>query len=425
MGKHRTSPCGSSHFDPVSLLRRALQIYLPFLLLLALLRPNLSAQNLARMVSVMTKDMSTADEPADNPRNEDKSQEDQQDQGQTKKKKRKIPDGVIVAPIPISSPAIGTGAVVVGGYIFPFNRKDKVSPASTVGGAYFDTDNGTHGFALAGELFISENRYHITTIYVHGNINYDFYGTGVEVGAAGLRVPVRQTGQIFLGESLRRLKWRFFVGPRVIAGSSTITLRNEPAAIAGAPIPPDVGLQTQLTGLGFRVNRDTRINRFYPKQGSYVDLTTMFFSEVLGSKYDFEPFKFTANWYQGLTAKQVLAYNLYTCATWGTPPFYGECIYGSNNELRGYIGGKHIDRYMLATQVEYRLLLPWRLGLVAFGGLGEVASSFDQFRYRNILPAGGVGLRLKLSQKYGVNLRADIARGRDGHTFSMGIGEAF
>jgi hypothetical protein len=35
------------------------------------------------------------------------------------------------------------------------------------------------------------------------------------------------------------------------------------------------------------------------------------------------------------------------------------------------------------------------------------------------------GLRFKLSAKYNVNLRADIAQGLDGHTFSMGIGEAF
>jgi len=30
-----------------------------------------------------------------------------------------------------------------------------------------------------------------------------------------------------------------------------------------------------------------------------------------------------------------------------------------------------------------------------------------------------------LSKKYNVNLRADIAQGKSGHTFSMGIGEAF
>jgi hypothetical protein len=41
------------------------------------------------------------------------------------------------------------------------------------------------------------------------------------------------------------------------------------------------------------------------------------------------------------------------------------------------------------------------------------------------LPGGGGGLRFQLSKKYHVNLRADIAQGTDGHTFSMGVGEAF
>ena len=31
----------------------------------------------------------------------------------------------------------------------------------------------------------------------------------------------------------------------------------------------------------------------------------------------------------------------------------------------------------------------------------------------------------ELSKKYHVNLRADIAQDKDGHTFGMGVGEAF
>jgi hypothetical protein len=58
--------------------------------------------------------------------------------------------------------------------------------------------------------------------------------------------------------------------------------------------------------------------------------------------------------------------------------------------------------------------------MVPFGGQGEVAPSVSEFRYRNILPAGGGGVRFKLSTKYNVNLRADIAQGKDDHTFSMG-----
>ena len=80
---------------------------------------------------------------------------------------------------------------------------------------------------------------------------------------------------------------------------------------------------------------------------------------------------------------------------------------------------------MFATQMEYRLALPMRLGLAGFGGVGEVAPSVGQFRYDNLLPSIGVGLRVLLEKKYHVNLRIDIAEGKDGHTMSMGVGEAF
>ena len=121
----------------------------------------------------------------------------------------------------------------------------------------------------------------------------------------------------------------------------------------------------------------------------------------------------------------MLAYNLFLCATGGNAPFYGECVFGTNNQLRGYVAGQYIDRDMIATQLEYRRDLVWRFGLVVFGGIGEVAPSVSRFRYDDILPAAGGGVRFKLSRKYNVNLRADIAQGKDGHTFSMGIGEAF
>jgi hypothetical protein len=81
---------------------------------------------------------------------------------------------------------------------------------------------------------------------------------------------------------------------------------------------------------------------------------------------------------------------------------------------------------MLATQLEYRLVLPKRFGLVAFGGIGEVIPGESQlYGKQKFLPSGGAGVRFQLSKKYHVNLRVDIAQGRDGHTFGMGIGEAF
>jgi len=342
---------------------------------------------------------------------------------ETSAKSESSKGAIVGAPIPISSPAIGSGAVPVAAYIFPFSKNDQESPPSVIGVAGLLTNNGSRGFALGGDFYLKQNRIHMTSIYFRGNLNYDFYGVGVDSGDSGGRLPLKQTGQVFFGEFLYRIGWKFFFGPRILTGNSTLTLR--PNDGSSLPPPPDISLNTALTGIGFRLNRDTRPNRFYPTRGTFFDFNSTFFGESLGSKYTFQSYRTTFNAYRSFGDSQVLAYNLFVCATGGDAPFYAECIYGTNNQLRGYVAGQHIDRYMVATQAEYRLTLPWRFGAVFFGGLGAVAPSVANFRYRNILPAGGGGIRFKLSKKYNVNLRVDIAQGRDGHTFSMGIGEAF
>jgi hypothetical protein len=131
--------------------------------------------------------------------------------------------------------------------------------------------------------------------------------------------------------------------------------------------------------------------------------------------------------YWSLSENQVLAYNAHFCEPGGRPPFYGNCTYGTSNELRGYVAGRYFDRYMVATQLEYRLALPWRFGVVGFGGVGEAIPGGDQllFRNNNFLPSGGGGLRFLLSKEYHVNLRADIAQGTDGHRFRWGLVRRF
>lgn len=328
----------------------------------------------------------------------------------------------VIAPLPISSPALGSGFVPVLAYIFPLNSGDKISPPSVFGAAGLITDNGTRGFVLAGELYFKENTYRTTAAYARADLNYNLYGLGA--GASQPKLPLNQSGQAFFGEFLRRLGWKFFLGPRFLWGNSIIALR--PTSSGTAPLPPDLGLHTSLTAVGFRLQRDTRLNRFYPTNGTLLDFTSDFFSQGLGSKYSFQSYKFTFNKYWSLAKQQVLAYNGYACFTGGQPPFYGNCIYGTNNELRGYVAGRYLDRYMVATQLEYRLSLPKRFGIVGFGGLGEVVPGGNQpFRATNFLPSAGAGARFQLSKKYHVNLRVDFAQGKDSHTWSIGVGEAY
>lgn len=307
----------------------------------------------------------------------------------------------VIAPLPISSPAVGSGVVPVFAYILPTSSANKNSPASLVGAVGLVTDNGSRAVALGGELYLKQNTYRTTAVYARGNLNYDLYGLGS--GNSQAKLPLKQTGQLVFGEFLRRTWWKLFLGPRFLWGSSLVTVR--PGNVGTLPLPPDLGLDTTLTALGFRVDRDTRPNRFYPTEGTVLDFTADFFSQGLGSKYSFESYKFTFNKYWGLTPNQVLASGSFACLTGGQPPFYGNCIYGTNSQLRGYTAGRYLDRYMFGTQLEYRLTLPKRFGLVGFGGLGEVVPGGNQpFSTNNFLPSGGGGVRFELSSKYHVNL---------------------
>jgi hypothetical protein len=76
-----------------------------------------------------------AQEPSTPPAPEVKPQEQTEKTATKSEKKKKEHRGLIlIAPLPLVSPAIGTGIIPVVGYIFPFSKNDKVSPPSTVRG---------------------------------------------------------------------------------------------------------------------------------------------------------------------------------------------------------------------------------------------------------------------------------------------------
>jgi hypothetical protein len=94
-------------------------------------------------------------------------------------------------------------------------------------------------------------------------------------------------------------------------------------------------------------------------------------------------------------------------------------------DLRGYQAGRYRDRAMFAVQGEWRVILPWRLGATAFGGVGEVAPDGKSFNTGGLLPSGGGGLRFNLSKQHRINLRLDLAYSRTGGSWSRGVAELF
>lgn len=158
----------------------------------------------------------------------------------------------------------------------------------------------------------------------------------------------------------------------------------------GFEIPP-IDLQSTTVALGFHVQRDKTNGSFYPRKGSLFNATTDFFDQSLGSKRQYQNYKVSYNGYSGIGTSQVLAYRGMICSAHQDVPFYDLCFFGVNNDLRGYTGGEFQNRRMFATQAEYRRELPRRLGVVAFAGVGAVASRWNAFRSDQFLPAAGAG----------------------------------
>lgn len=412
----RAEPGGSN------LLRVAEILFLLFAVACIVALPTISARatSPSRRLNAVKPQETPIPTPADSGHTGSEAVDGDQEKDETKKPKR---GSLIFAPIPISSPAFGSGLILGVGYVFKLKMNDKASPPSTLGLATAFTNSGTRGVALGGKLYFSENKYQTTFAFGKGRANYKFFGIGHTPGQEPISVEIKQSGTIFFGEFMRNFGKRIFVGPRYQYRKLTATLGG--TTTPGGFEIPAIDVHSTTAAIGFKVQRDTTGGSFYPRSGSLFNFTGDFFAKPLGSNRNYQTYKLAYNGYHGVGEKQVIAYRAMTCAVTDTAPFFDLCLYGTSSDLRGYTTGEFQNRRMFATQVEYRRELPYRFGVVGFAGVGGVARRWNEFQFNKLLPAAGVGLRFKLDKTNHINYRVDLGFGRTGPTLSLSVTEAF
>src|SRR5215203_933684 len=295
----------------------------------------------------------------------------------------------IFAPIPINSPAFGTGLILGVGYVFKLSAEDEKSPPSTIAAAGAFTNNGSRGIVLGSSLYFAENKYKMTLAAGTGRANYEFFGIGRIPGRPAISTEIRQKGKFIFAEFLRNFGKNIFIGPRYQYRKLTATIGDR-TTTGGFEIPA-IDLKSTTAALGFHVVRDLRDHIFYPTKGSLFEFRADFFAKPLGSNRNYQTYLLAYNGYHSIGKGQVLAYRAMACSASDRTPFFDLCLYGSRGDLRGYTAGEFQNQRMFATQAEYRRELPWwRLGFVAFGGVGGVARRLNEFRSDQLLPAGGV-----------------------------------
>jgi hypothetical protein len=138
----------------------------------------------------------------------------------------------------------------------------------------------------------------------------------------------------------------------------------------------------------------------------------------LGGDFDYTKVQSYGIGYIPFDDTTVLGLKLHLDCIAGDAPFYD--LPGIN--VRGLARAKYVDNVALYGETELRHDFSKRWSAVAFGGAGEVGSSFDDLGLSELRYAGGGGFRYLIAERYGLRIGADVAYGDGEVTLYIGIG---
>ncbi len=312
----------------------------------------------------------------------------------------------------------------VGGILTFYTGKDRIlRPSKILLSGYYAT-TGQYKISLGPQLYFTRNKYFISTALDFGYYVDKFYGIGNDTPEID---NARYVSQAFGAEldfelpsplkiSLRSgIIYDFSDNTIVDKESNPYLLGGETAGTAGGVI----------SGLGLTWVWDSRDHTFFPNKGGFHRAKAIFYFNEIGSDYEFNKYEVDLREYIPLAPDRVIALQAYGSFARAFPPFYEMPALGGQNRMRGYYQGRFRDRNYLTAQIEYRTYLWWRLGMVAFFGVGEVSDKTNDLRIRDVKKSYGAGLRVKFNQAEKVNLRVDFGFGKDTNGVYFGIEEAF
>ena len=325
-------------------------------------------------------------------------------------------------PIVYFTPETDWGFGVVSLFSFRFKNESKQSRVSQFqfGTAY--TLRNQLLFYLPFQLYLKNEHYYAFGELGYYKYSYRFFGVGNDLPDSNEELYSVDFPRVrFNLMKLARPNW--YLGARYWFDAYNIAELEENGILASNTLVGSEG--GIISSLGIISLLDSRNDYNYPTCGTYFEFIALPNLKAFGS--DFEFTRISADYVKYLSKnKNTVALNFYGVTTIGKPPFNEMALIGGTRRLRGYFEGRFRDRNMLIAQAEYRRVLKWNFGFVAFTGFGVVATDVSEFESRNIKPSGGFGLRYQLTKDEKINLRLDYGIGEQGSSgFYLTIGEAF
>jgi hypothetical protein len=185
--------------------------------------------------------------------------------------------------------------------------------------------------------------------------------------------------------------------------------------------------RTTMSQPELTVSWDSRDNTWSPRRGVWLRGLLYFARPGLGSDHDVTGRQIDLRAYRAAGERSSWAVQVRADWVDGDAPFYVLPRLGGQDGLRGYTGGRYMDKALIYGRVEWRSgpRLWDRVGGALFAGLGDVAPRPGAFTTRASLYTVGGGVRVLLNRLEGVSLRADYGVGHGHSGFFLTLGEAF
>jgi hypothetical protein len=303
------------------------------------------------------------------------------------------PDKVIdfsVLPGPFYNPemSLGIGISAVGLYqVDPNDTKSELSSLMING---FASINGALGVVIENKTFLNQDRQRFYFSIEMADAPEVYYG----VGYTDNHIDENKIDYNYQQFSANPM-WLQRLNDNSFAGFGVDFKYSSGEDFDSLDSSLDYSLleeSSRSVGANFLINYDTRNHVINPSSGRILQLNSFFYREFLGSKTDFEVYDLVYSEYMPIPRySDVLAWQIRSRLTHGDVPWDQFSKIGGGSSLRGYNIGRYRDKQMILSQVEYRMDLSGRHGLVYWAGAGMVADQVNDFSLQEILPNVGIG----------------------------------
>lgn len=313
----------------------------------------------------------------------------------------------------------GVGLLMVGLYKTD-NATSEEQPSSLVLNSFVSMNN-SYGVEVENMTLFNEGKQRLLLGLELHNEAAVYYGQGIEQGNQDSNHhEFEEQLYSFKPRWMSEIADNYFIGvgaDLIYASAEDLTLVDTDIPVDSSDILPG-NFSSGLVVTSIYDSRDYRLNAtkgwlFQVEAGLYQNNQYSTFST-----YNIE----LANYIDLSSAPGLIAWQVQGHFTDGDVPWNLLPDLGGSKAMRGFIKGRYRDEQMMIGQVEYRLPIFQRYGMVFWGAVGSVAPKVSELT-ETLLTSYGTGFRFKL--KDNINLRLDVGVGENETNFYLNVNEVF